>query len=364
MLHPKRSPNNFRFIISGRRNIWLIAALVLGVSIVALLTQPAFANLLTNQFLPERATSPLPNPASPDSKIQLISLHLQNNYLSNHSSPDFWASSPLAQDDTRILLRAVQDQQSPDGQTALTALRDAPPALVPLLINALIDDDPVVRRGAAIVLGVRGAPEAQDPLFFATFDADATVRAVAVVSLGQYRAWLSVPRLESLKANDPAMPVRNAATQALEKIYAQIAGDLGVTAQDIRAVAIAPDNGRTYVATVDALYGPRGLGWERIGDLPGEATALAVSDDGQTIFLGTRFAGVFRSRDGGVHWQAINTGLPTQTPLRVTRLKIEPTHPPQIVLTLESREVYSSLNGGDGWSPVFHQRRDTVSATP
>ncbi len=110
-----------------------------------------------------------------------------------------------------------------------------------------------------------------------------------------------------------------------------------------QAMAISPDGEKLYVG---ALYGhllvstDRGRSWIELGDrIPGNrvwSSAIAVSGDG-AIFLGTDI-GVYRSLDEGQSWSEASAGLP-----------LNPTYnsPPQVrVLRFDGVRLYATLTEG------------------
>jgi HEAT repeat protein len=100
-------------------------------------------------------------------------------------------------------------------------IRIPDPRSAGLLVQALSSDDPLLRRNAAIalgeVLGVRGAadePAIEAALVEALGDSDASVRAMAVASLGRTRPAAAIPALVGL-LDDGRRPVRVLATIVL-----------------------------------------------------------------------------------------------------------------------------------------------------
>jgi photosystem II stability/assembly factor-like uncharacterized protein len=80
----------------------------------------------------------------------------------------------------------------------------------------------------------------------------------------------------------------------------------------------------------------------------GRGACLAVDPhDARTLYVGTWYRGVYRSRDGGATWQAINDGLPT-TSAPFLAVAVDPSNPQRIYLGVEG-SVYYSANRGDQW---------------
>ncbi len=86
--------------------------------------------------------------------------------------------------------------------------------------------------------------------------------------------------------------------------------------QSIIALAIHPhEPGRIYAGATRGLYESTdyGLTWQLIGfeDITVSAIAFDLQDP-RTIYVGTRYSGLFRSRDGGRTWEPIGDGLPPE----------------------------------------------------
>ena len=87
---------------------------------------------------------------------------------------------------------------------------------------------------------------------------------------------------------------------------------------------MAEHDGTLYIVSTDAIFtsGDKGETWRTIGPRPkGQAVGLIITDevgarsprsDSQThltMYLALRDEGIFRSTDGGIHWDAFNDGL-------------------------------------------------------
>src|SRR2546421_7793044 len=76
----------------------------------------------------------------------------------------------------------------------------------------------------------------------------------------------------------------------------------------IQALVAHPTEAHTVVAAGDGVFrsSDAGAHWERVGqqgELP-TVWSLAIDPvDPNVLFAGTRPAGVYRSRDGGIQWQ-------------------------------------------------------------
>ena len=88
---------------------------------------------------------------------------------------------------------------------------------------------------------------------------------------------------------------------------------------------MAEHRGTLYIVSTDEIFmsGDRGETWRTIGPRPkGDAVGLIITDEEvgtgsprtysqahRTMYLALRDEGIFRSTDGGVHWDAFNDGL-------------------------------------------------------
>ncbi len=168
-------------------------------------------------------------------------------------------ASVLRLEDHRVLTdaRAVPEAPPP----VLDARGRPMPAPLPPpptdLLTLLRDDEPRVRRRAALAIGRVGLPEGVPPLIDALQDPDAEVRAMAAFALGLIGG---APVVDALTAalGDPATIVRGRAAQGL-----------GLTGRDV-AAASAPAIGGMVAALVDA---------GAVSTPPDEAAALTPEAD-------------------------------------------------------------------------------------
>ena len=81
--------------------------------------------------------------------------------------------------------------------------------------------------------------------------------------------------------------------------------------------------------------------------------AIAVDPrDANTVIVGTRPAGLFRTTDGGVTWAELPSGMPTSASIglaRVTRIRYSDV-PGEIWASVEIGGLFHSLDGGDTWT--------------
>jgi len=120
------------------------------------------------------------------------------------------------------LFKALGSQDEVIRLRAIRALVEAGEAVAPDLRKGLRDPNPLVRCGAAKVLGENRAREAVPDLIEALWDKDAVVRMNAAVALGKIGASEAIAALQEL-AEDPDTTVAYYARWAIGRIGAFIA---------------------------------------------------------------------------------------------------------------------------------------------
>ena len=106
----------------------------------------------------------------------------------------------------------------------------------------------------------------------------------------------------------------------------------------------------TFVAQEDPILTYHLMGSSRVLTLgvedfcSGGVSDLLVTPSG-VLFASTAEAGIYRSGDGGVSWQAANTGLED---LHVHTLEAHPSDP-LVLFAGTDTGVYKSLDGGNTW---------------
>lgn len=89
--------------------------------------------------------------------------------------------------------------------------------------------------------------------------------------------------------------------------------------------------------------------WTSNGPEGGTIGALAVDPlNPLTLYAGTAGNGVFKSTDGGQHWQPANTGL---TNTAVTALAIDPVNPTTLYASTDNG-VFKSTDGAISWQAI------------
>lgn len=129
----------------------------------------------------------------------------------------------------------------------------------------------------------------------------------------------------------------------------------------VHFVEVAPSNPNLVYALASIYYYDQGIllistdggdTW-RISNtvVDGKGASLAVDPhDPNTLYVGTWYDGVYRSRDGGNSFEAINSGLPSKYAL-VNALAIDPVDPNRVYLGVDS-SVYFSANQGSHWTKL------------
>jgi photosystem II stability/assembly factor-like uncharacterized protein len=127
----------------------------------------------------------------------------------------------------------------------------------------------------------------------------------------------------------------------------------------IQALVAHPKEPHTVFAGGDTgLFMSRdgGAGWERVGAEGALPTiwSLAIDPvDPDTLFAGTRPAGVWRSRDGGRQWKKLAVDIAREcsigTPF-VTGVAVDPDDHRMVWAGVEIDGVFRSRDGGDTWT--------------
>ena len=120
-------------------------------------------------------------------------------------------------------------------------------------------------------------------------------------------------------------------------------------------IAIDPtDADHVYTATPKGLFQStdRGKDWSIVDGLPdGSVVSVEISPDDPTIlFASIDPLGLYRSKDGGLSWQHMESGLEPNGSHR--DLIFDPTNPSILYLADLSSGVYQSLDGGSTWSKI------------
>lgn len=128
------------------------------------------------------------------------------------------------------------------------------------------------------------------------------------------------------------------------------------------SLTVHPRDARVvYAGTDDGIYRSedRGTSFERLDSLLNGLPVWKVTFDPvdpNILFAGTRPAALFRSRDGGQHWQQLTVDLAAECPdvriPRVTSLVVDPSDHNLIWAGIEVDGVHRSLDGGETWTRI------------
>ena len=305
---------------------------------------------------------------------QLMAYYAQDLYLTEHVGADQQVLNTVSPSTMATWINALgQGQPASQRDVAIETLVQAPPAVVPVLLDELANTDSRVRQGAAEILKARRAPEAEDALFFATSDPDASVRLSSVAALGQLGSPFALPRLRWLELTEADSQVQLAARLAERGIFTNVAASIGVPLGDLRDIAVASVNQRVYAVTSTDLYTPNELEWQRVGSLPDVPTALiAAGPDGGLLYLGTAKAGIFRSNNGGRNWHSLDGGLPAAVGYTVTAVAVNPDDPRHVYIALAANAgmalfplmpfgLFETTDSGDSWAPLAEWKVDNIT---
>ena len=103
---------------------------------------------------------------------------------------------------------------------------------------------------------------------------------------------------------------------------------------------------RASIGDTGGVLRLNGGSWRPLGPKATDVRALVVDAKG-VLFAGTRAGGVYRSRDDGLTWTAVNSGLST---LDVRALAAAPTG--ALFAGTRSGGVFRSADSGDNWEPA------------
>lgn len=163
---------------------------------------------------------------------------------------------------------------------------------------------------------------------------------------------------------------------------------LGDSRQIGRILVDPRDANRVFVAALGHAYGPNqergvfrskdgGAHWQKVlfhDENTGAIDLAFEPGNPKTIFAAlwqTRRppwsiyppsngpgSGLYRSNDGGDHWQALGSGLPTEG-LGRTGIAFAPSNPKRVYVIVDAKEggLYRSEDGGQNWQQVSKDRR-------
>lgn len=131
----------------------------------------------------------------------------------------------------------------------------------------------------------------------------------------------------------------------------------------VYGLTVHPKEPKTvFAGAEDGIYRSED-GGESFARLPSAMDGIEVwkiafdPSDPQRIFAGTRPAALFRSTDGGAHWQRLPAEIAKECPNvrvpRVTALAVDPKDPRTVWAGIEVDGVRLSRDGGDSWKRVL-----------
>ncbi len=135
----------------------------------------------------------------------------------------------------------------------------------------------------------------------------------------------------------------------------------------IQALVPHPTRPHTIYAAGDTglfVSHDRGSRWERVGtqgDIP-TIWSLAIDPvDPNILFAGTRPSGLYRSRDGGQHWEMLNAAIARECSIGetfVTAVVVDPADHRTIWAGVEIDGIYRSRDGGNTWTHLENGLHD------
>jgi photosystem II stability/assembly factor-like uncharacterized protein len=130
----------------------------------------------------------------------------------------------------------------------------------------------------------------------------------------------------------------------------------------VYGVAVHPKDPKViFVGAHDGLHRSdnRGQSFEHIDSPMNSMDVWKIAFDPinpDTMFVGTRPANVYRSKDAGQHWELLETDMVDDCPNvgvpRITALTVDPLDPRNVWAGVEVDGVRRSLDGGDTWSRI------------
>ena len=134
----------------------------------------------------------------------------------------------------------------------------------------------------------------------------------------------------------------------------------------VNDIVVEP-NSNVYAVTTEGVMVLEDDKWRRIDALPDAPVSLAVDpSDPQTLYAGTVGYGLFRSIDGGQHWQPLNDGLGLEPGiiLRIPAIVVDEDNSQHLALSaaysvgsrLVGDGIYESFNGGRHWVKIADTR--------
>ncbi len=139
----------------------------------------------------------------------------------------------------------------------------------------------------------------------------------------------------------------------------QVGGPTNVTNTSTLPARIGGPVQITYTPTLPTPAGGLAsnappIGWQKFKGLPDQINDLAASPENPLVIYAATGdktgagGGVFKTKDGGVSWQSMSNGLPSQS---VLALAFDHQTPPTLYALVDNRsEIYSTIDEGAQWT--------------
>lgn len=116
-------------------------------------------------------------------------------------------------------------------------------------------------------------------------------------------------------------------------------------------IACFSDGNRDAVITADQYLADVVRDNALNSGIVGGFSALVVDPkNSSTLYGGRNYGGIFISTDGGLSWNASNSGLPNRPGLGVGTLVLDPGNPGTLYATINGAELYKSTDSGATWN--------------
>jgi len=94
------------------------------------------------------------------------------------------------------------------------------------------------------------------------------------------------------------------------------------------------------------------------GPYGGYVKCLSISaSDPDIMFIGTQGAGIFKSVNGGISWESVNTGL-VNSATKVNDLAVHPANPDVVYAATAGDGIARTVNGGSSWVSINNNLLD------
>lgn len=131
----------------------------------------------------------------------------------------------------------------------------------------------------------------------------------------------------------------------------------GITDLRIRSIKIKADSSQHIFAGANTellTSADGGTTWRAINKPPGKIQCLVTNFNSYTLFVGTDYNGIYRTRDEGVSWEAARSGLPYATEgyfYTIVEIMIDSGSFAALWAAINNKGVYYSNDNGEHWRP-------------